>query len=77
MDTPVVRRTFLKVSAAAGREAALGSVWPRRVAVRADAEPADLRAATGTDRYQGTLKAIEQLGGIGRFVPKGAAVGLL
>jgi len=41
------------------------------------AQSVELCAVTGTDPYQATLKAMEQLGGIGRFVPTGATVGLL
>jgi len=70
------RRSVLKAVAAAFG-AALGGAWPRASAAGAAAESVDLCAVTGTDPYQGALKAIEQLGGIGRFVPKGATVGLL
>ena len=67
------RRVFVK----AGIAAALGPTWSSASAAGAPAEPADLCAVAAADPYQATLKAIEQLGGIGRFVPKGATVGLL
>jgi len=70
------RRSVLKAGVAAFGTA-LGGAWPRASAAGAAAESADLSAVTGTDLYQGTLKTIEQLGGMGRFVPKGATVGLL
>lgn len=57
--------------------ATLGGAWPRMSAAGSAAESADLCAITGRDPYQATVKAIEQLGGIGRFVPKSATVGLL
>ena len=71
------RRTFFKGSAGAGIGAALQAVWPARPAAAAPAAPADLSAVAGADYYQSTLKSIELLGGISRFVPKGATVGLL
>jgi len=77
MGGPVVRRTFLKLGAAMGIGAALGSVWSPASAAGAEPESVDLCAVTGTDAYQGTIKAVEQLGGMRRFVPKGATVGLL
>ena len=71
------RRSLLKAGAATGIGAALGGMWSPASAAGAQAESVDLCAVTGTDAYQSTIKAIEQLGGMGRFVPKGATVGLL
>ena len=67
------RRVFVK----AGIAAALGPTWSNASAAGAPTESADLCAVTGADPYQATLKAVEQLGGMSRFVPKGAVVGLL
>jgi uncharacterized protein (DUF362 family) len=67
------RRAFVK----AGIETALGRAWSSAPAASAAVEPVDLCAVTGTDAFQNTTKAVEQLGGMGRFVPKGATVGLL
>jgi uncharacterized protein (DUF362 family) len=77
MDGCWTRRRFVRATAAAGIGAALQAVWPARQARAALAAPADLSAVTGADCYQSTLKAVELLGGMGRFVPKGATVGLL
>lgn len=71
------RRGFIKAGAAAGICAGLKVVWPAGPAGADAAAPADLAAITGADYYQSTLKAVELLGGMGRFVPKGATVGLL
>jgi uncharacterized protein (DUF362 family) len=43
----------------------------------AGATPPDIVAVKGADAFAGTLKAIESLGGIKRFVSKGSRVGLL
>jgi len=77
MDGCWTRRTFVRAAATAGIGAALQAVWPERIAKAAAAAPADLAAVTGADYYQNTLQAVELLGGIGRFVPTGATVGLL
>ena len=71
------RRCILAAGAAMACGSTLDGMWPRRSAAGATAEPVDLCAVTGADPYQATLKAIEQLGGMGRFVRKGATVGLL
>lgn len=71
------RRGVLAAGAALACGPALGGAWPRVSAAGTAAQPVDLCAVTGTDPYQATLKAMEQLGGIGRFVTKGATVGLL
>jgi uncharacterized protein (DUF362 family) len=71
------RRDALKAGAAMACGPALGGMWPRASAAGAVADTVDLCAVTGTDAYRATLKAVEQLGGGGRFVPKGATVGLL
>jgi uncharacterized protein (DUF362 family) len=71
------RRRVLAAGAAMASGPALGGMWPRVCSAGAAAEPADLCAVAGADPYLATLKAIEQLGGMGRLVPKGATVGLL
>jgi uncharacterized protein (DUF362 family) len=71
------RRSVLKAGAAMGIGAALGRMWSPASAAGAEAESVDLCAVTGADAYQSTIKVIEQLGGMQRFVPKGATVGLL
>jgi len=71
------RRRLLAAGAAIACGATLRGGWPGTSAAVAAVEPVELCAVTGTDAYQSTTKAIEQLGGMGRFVPKGATVGLL
>ena len=43
----------------------------------APALPPDISVVTGQDAYLSTLRAIEELGGMGRFVSRGDRVGLL
>ena len=70
------RRSVLKVGAATGIAAAFGGTWSPASAAGSEGDAVDLCAVTGTDAYQGTIKAIEQLGGMRRFVPQGSTVGL-
>ncbi len=68
---------MLKAGAAMACGGALCGAWPRASAAGTAVESVDLCVVTGMDSYQSTLKAIEQLGGMSRFVPRGSAVGLL
>jgi hypothetical protein len=74
-------RVFLKGSLVLGGAAALGGVSAARDALGAAAStpeaPADLVAVKGADPFAATRRALESLGGIGRFVRPGATVGLL
>jgi uncharacterized protein (DUF362 family) len=68
------RRTFVKTGLALG---AVGLVEHSGMA-RALAAPApDIVAVQGKDAFAATIKALEALGGIQRFVGKGSRVGLL
>jgi len=70
----VSRRAFVKAGAAVGIGATFGR-WPSGEA--AAPEPVDLCAVTGSDPARSTRKALDQLGGMNRFVPRGSTVGLL
>ncbi len=78
MAANITRRTFIKSGAVLGASSTLGSGatgWLRRTALAAG--PADIAAVKGMDYFQNTLKAVEALGGMGRFVSKQSRVGLL
>lgn len=70
---PLDRRTVVGGGVALGAFAALGA--GSSAAKAADAP--DVVAVEGPDAFSGALRAVEALGGIGRFVPRGAKVGLL
>ena len=75
----VDRRTFIKAGISTGATLTSLSMIPYSLAASAksaDRFP-DISVATGFDYYAGTIKAIEQLGGIERFVARGDKVGLL
>ena len=78
MKKGLTRRQFLK-TAAAGAVSILGGVrpglWPPGPAWAA--APDVLSVASGADYYAAAVKAVEQLGGMDRFVPQGSTVGLL
>lgn len=81
MKIKVNRRSFIKGGAAAGLSLALGKITGRNLAFAQ--EPAavavekKISVVKGDDYFAAALKAVEQFGGIGRFVPKGARVALL
>ncbi len=82
MDTPIKRRTFIKQTAALGAVTFIGGnlvgdlLANPGAAVPAVA-PVDLAAVTGQDYYAATTKAVDLLGGMKRFVTKGARVVIL
>jgi uncharacterized protein (DUF362 family) len=80
MDRKIGRREFFKKSAQIGFSTALGfgfaSLAGGNVSFAGD-ENVDICVATGSDYYTSTIKAIECLGGMKRFVPKDAKVALL
>ncbi len=73
---PMDRRGFLKASAAlAGGWAAGGALFPPRAA--AAPGPPDIAVATGESAEANVARALEALGGMGRFVRRGAKVVVL
>lgn len=71
------RRSFLVASGTATLAALLGS--RRLAATSLESPPAspDLAVIMGSNYYEATVRAIEELGGIEKFVPRGSRVGLL
>jgi uncharacterized protein (DUF362 family) len=76
MNEAIPRREFLRRSACLGAALTGAAVLPR-LAAAATAAAADLAIVEGADYFSDTLHAVELLGGIRRFVPPGARVGLL
>src|SRR5512142_3114311 len=70
------RRTFIKAGLAVGAVGMVGSRGIGRVLAAASASPA-IVAVKGSDAFASTMKALQGLGGIERFVSKGSRVGLL
>lgn len=70
MDTLLSRRSFIYNSALGGIGSLLGG--PLLTPAAGVGEGLDLAVATGKDYFKSMLAAVNQLGGMGRFVPKGA-----
>jgi uncharacterized protein (DUF362 family) len=68
------RREFLKISAIATSAAI---IMPQLAHGKVLANNIDIAVLKGTDIFNNTITAIEQIGGISKFVPKGSKVGLL
>lgn len=81
MAQKIGRREFFKTSAQAGLSLALGSKLAAADAGRAaaglGAKSVDVAVGIGADYGKATMKAVELLGGIKKFVPKGSRVALL
>lgn len=75
MTKDINRREFLKKSAAISAGAVLGEKLSPELAF-GDETP-DLAVVKSKDYLAGTKRAVELLGGMGRFVPKGSKVALL
>jgi uncharacterized protein (DUF362 family) len=73
MEHLITRRDFLKTS---GLALSAGGLTDRLLAADLPSSP-DLVAVEGMNYYDSTTKAVEALGGIGKFVSPGARVGLL
>jgi len=74
MTQKIGRREFVKTGAKAGVALAVGG---RLAAAAAGAKAVDVGVGIGADYEKAALKAVEVLGGIETFVPKGAKVALL
>lgn len=83
MADGIDRRDFLKRSALMGLGAVVGEpLFNQERTVKAssylwEGQPADISVVKGGDFYQNTLKAVEFLGGMEKFVPSGSKVALL
>lgn len=80
MANKISRRSFIKSSTAIG----MGTIVAGGLATDLGANPAkspagkiDLSVVTGADYFKSTVKALEPLGGMGRFVKKGQKVAVL
>lgn len=79
MGNKIDRRTFVKQSGKAAAALAGISMMPGFLPDLVDADPTlpDISVVSGTDYFKATIIAVENLGGMGRFVSKGDKVGLL
>lgn len=75
MSQKINRRSFIKTSAAVGASSLVGySLLSKMVYAKGKV---DISVVTGEDYFKNTMKAIEQLGGMKKFVPKNSKVALL
>lgn len=79
MSENISRREFMKSSARVGLSAALGGYLPtpKGFSYLEDTESIDISVAHGDDYHESALKAVQLLGGMEKFVPKGSKVALL
>jgi uncharacterized protein (DUF362 family) len=78
MNNNIDRREFIKKSIAAGIAAAAGSAsFPQSLFGNPAGSKIDISVVNGTNYFDNTIKAVELLGGMNKFVSKGNKVGLL
>ncbi len=82
MDGKLKRRYFIKKSMGTGVAVLMGGglAWPRSgtgVSRSANSKFPDVAVVQGEDYLTSTRKAVDIIGGIGRFVPKNARVAIL
>ena len=79
MGIAISRRSFLASGLAAGAGSVLGGRFSGSAVETAGGRTGlpDLCVVSGTSYHGNTLKAVEGIGGIGRFVGRGSKVGLL
>ncbi len=78
MPESITRRSFLKGSTVLGVSSILGGSalgWMQKLAFAEG--KVDIAAVKGDDYFNNTIKAVEILGGMGKFVSKQSKVGLL
>jgi uncharacterized protein (DUF362 family) len=78
MTESITRRSFIKGSTILGTSSILGGSvvgWMHKLAFAEG--KVDIAAVKGADYFNNTIKAVEFLGGMGKFVPKQSKVGLL
>ncbi len=81
MSKNIDRRAFIKQSAAIGAASLVGSGFMagcgKKGASTVKRTDIDIAVAQGVDYYANTMKAVQELGGMGAFVPKGSKVAIL
>jgi uncharacterized protein (DUF362 family) len=79
MEKNITRRSFIKKTAAIGAASVLGGsvLTSLSSCQKAAAEKIDISVVKGVDYFSNTLKAVEQLGGMEKFVSRGSKVAIL
>jgi uncharacterized protein (DUF362 family) len=78
MKNRINRREFIKHSAVIGAAAVTGALsTPSRLLGSVFSSGIDISVVNGATYFDNTIKAVELLGGMSKFVPKGSKVGLL
>ena len=81
MDKNITRRDFIKQSAAVGAASIVGANMVagcgQKEATTKVLKDVGVSIVTGEDYFQNALKAVEQIGGMGGFVPAGSKIAIL
>jgi uncharacterized protein (DUF362 family) len=77
MTKKITRRKFIKQSGAIGLTAAGTSMLPGITSCSLFKVPAHIGIVEGENYFENTIRAVELIGGMKKFIPKGSKVGLL
>jgi uncharacterized protein (DUF362 family) len=77
MKKRITRRKFIKQSGAMGVAIAGASALPGLSSCSLFKDPADIGVVEGANYFENTLRAVDLIGGMKKFVPEGSRVGLL
>lgn len=75
--TPLTRRSFLSTASMAALATAFGSRWAGATVIHGPEAYPDLAVVKSANYYNAAIRAVEGLGGMQQFVPRGSRVGLL
>jgi len=77
MSKKITRRKFIEKSGVMGVAAAGAVTFSGLSSCSLFKDPADIAVIQGQNYFENTMKSVEQIGGMEKFVPKGSNVGLL
>ncbi|MFC1724056.1 DUF362 domain-containing protein [candidate division KSB1 bacterium] len=82
MAKKISRRSFIKKTAAAGASTVIGgaiipSAFKSKTGIAYGSAKVDVSVVKGENYFENAVKAVEQLGGMEKFVPKGSKVAVL
>jgi uncharacterized protein (DUF362 family) len=77
MSKKITRRKFIEKSGKLSAVVAGAAAIPGVSSCSLFKEPSDIAVINGQDYFQNTILAIDEIGGMEKFIPKGSTVGLL
>lgn len=77
MGEKITRRSFIRKGAVLGASSLLLAKFPERIHPETALEIPDISVVTGNDYHKNTIEAVSKIGGMNKYVGKGAKVAVL